>query len=186
MWGVPRARRILAVGNLKLQKNYPLLLEAYAAMKKGDADRLIIIGEGEQRTSLERQIRELGIDPWVKLPGQSQSLEAYYRTADLFVMSSRHEGLPTVMIEALGFGVPVVSTDCPSGPREILDNGRFGTLVPMDDPAALAGAMERALAGPTDAAALRSRADDFAPDAISSKLLGLLADSPAQEPNSVD
>ncbi|HZC37351.1 MAG TPA: glycosyltransferase [Sphingomicrobium sp.] len=176
MWGVPRGRRILAVGNLKPQKNYPLLFEAYAAMTKGDADRLIVIGEGELRDALEAQVRELGIDHWVRMPGQRECPEAYYKTADLFVMSSRHEGLPTVLMEALGFGLPIVSTDCPSGPREILDGGRFGTLVAMDDALALAKAMEDALAGPADEAALTSRANDFAPDAISRRLLGLLAD----------
>jgi glycosyltransferase involved in cell wall biosynthesis len=177
IWAVPRGRRVLAVGNLKPQKNYPLLFEAYAAMEKGDTDRLIVIGEGPRRGELERQFLELGIERWVIMPGQSQCLEAYYQTADLFVMSSRHEGLPTVLIEALGFGLPVVSTDCPSGPREILADGRFGTLVPMDDPVALAKAIEDGLAGPADQAALMSRADDFAPDTISRKLLGLLADS---------
>lgn len=177
VWEVPRGRRILAVGNLKPQKNYPLLFEAYAAMEKGDADRLVVIGEGELRDELERQMVDLGIDRWVRMPGQSECLEAYYETADLFVMSSRYEGLPTVLIEALGFGLPVVSTDCPSGPREILDGGRFGALAPMDDPAALARAMEKALAGPADEAALTSRANDFAPDAISRRLLGLIADS---------
>jgi glycosyltransferase involved in cell wall biosynthesis len=176
LWGVPRGRRILAVGNLKPQKNYPLLLDAYAKLDKGDADRLIIIGEGELREALERQIRDFGIEQWVVMPGQTDFLEAYYQTADLFVMSSRHEGLPTVMIEALGFGLPVVSTDCPSGPREILDGGRFGTLVPMDDPTALARAMTDVLAGPVDQAALRSRAEDFTPGTISRKLLGLLTD----------
>jgi glycosyltransferase involved in cell wall biosynthesis len=175
-WQVPPGRRILAVGNLKAQKNYPLLLDAFAAVEKGDGDRLLILGEGELREPLERRVRELGIDRWVKMPGQTGILEAYYRTADLFVMSSAHEGLPTVLIEALGFGLPVVSTDCPSGPREILDNGRFGTLVPMDDAAALAKAMEDALAGPPDEAALKSRANDFAPDTVSRKLLGLLDD----------
>jgi len=178
-WGVPKGRRILAVGNLKPQKNYPLLLDAYASMTKGDSDRLVIVGEGGLRDQLEAQILKLGLDPWVVMPGQSQCLEAWYQTADLFVMSSRHEGLPTVMIEALGFGLPVVSTDCPSGPREILDNGRFGTLVPMDDPAALARAMKEALAGPVDRAALMSRADDFAPGTVSRKFLGLIEDGAA-------
>jgi glycosyltransferase involved in cell wall biosynthesis len=181
MWEVPRGRRVLAVGNLKPQKNYPLLFEAYAAMEKGDADRLIVIGEGELRDGLEAQVRDLGIDHWVRMPGQSECLEAYYKTADLFVMSSRHEGLPTVLIEALGFGLPVVSTDCPSGPRQILDGGRFGALVPMDDPEALTKAMEDGLAGPVDQAALTSRANDFAPDAISRRLLGLIAASTSLE-----
>ena len=172
MWDVPRGRQILAVGNLKSQKNYPLLFDAYAAMEKSDADRLIVIGEGELRDPLEAQVRELGMNIWVRMPGQSECLEAYYKTADLFVMGSRHEGLPTVLIEALGFGLSVVSTDCPSGPREILEGGRFGTLVPMDNPAALARGMEEALAGPADKAALTSRANDFAPDAISRRYWG--------------
>lgn len=174
LWGVPPGRRILAVGNLKAQKNHALLLDAFAAMPRGDRDRLIIIGEGELRGALEAQVRALGIGLWVVMPGQSSILEAYYRTADLFVLSSRHEGLPTVLIEALGFGLPIVATDCPSGPREILANGRFGTLVPMDDAAALTRAMELGLSQPVDRDAMRSRARDFAPDAISRELLGLL------------
>jgi glycosyltransferase involved in cell wall biosynthesis len=176
LWGVPRGRRILAVGNLKPQKNYALLFEAYAAMNKGNGDRLIVIGDGDLREALEKQARDFGIERWLRMPGQSECLEAFYQTADLFVMSSRHEGLPTVMIEALGFGLPVVSTDCPSGPREILEGGRFGALVPMDNPPALAKAMEDALAGPVNRADLMSRAGDFAPGTISRKLLGLLAD----------
>jgi glycosyltransferase involved in cell wall biosynthesis len=177
LWGVPRGRRILAVGNLKPQKNHALLLAAYAKLDKGEHDRLVIIGEGELRAALEQQAADLGIAGWVRMPGQSSTLEAFYQTADLFVMSSRHEGLPTVMIEALGFGLPVVSSDCPSGPREILDHGRFGTLVPVDDPTALAKAVDEALAGPVDRAALKSRAEDFAPDTISRQLVGLLADA---------
>jgi glycosyltransferase involved in cell wall biosynthesis len=176
LWGVRPGKRVLAVGNLKAQKNFALLLEAYAAIAKDDHDRLILIGEGELRESLEAQARALGIARCVRMPGQSTILEAFYKTADLFVMCSNYEGLPTVLIEALGFGLPVVSTDCPSGPCEILDDGRFGTLVPMNDPAALAKAMEAALAGPVDKAALRSRAADFAPGAITGRLLGLLAD----------
>lgn len=174
-WHVPKGRRVLAVGNLKPQKNYSLLLDAYSKVKKGNDDRLIIIGEGEERARLEKEIEILQLKPWVVMPGQSECLEAYYETADLFVMSSKHEGLPTVMIEALGFGLPVVSTDCPFGPREILDNGRLGTLVPLDEPEILGAAIERGLAERVNRTRAIARADDFAPKAIGHKLLSLVA-----------
>ncbi len=83
--------------------------------------------------------------------------------SDAFLLSSRYEGLPTVLIECLAVGCPIVSTDCPSGPREILSDGEYGTLVPMDDVDGLANAVRDTLAGPPDPDRLRSRADDFSP-----------------------
>ena len=98
-------------------------------------------------------------------------LQPHYAHADLYAMSSTHEGLPTVLIEALDHGVPVVSTDCPSGPREILQDGKYGTLVPVGDVDALAQAMLAALHAPHDPAALKARARDFAVDTIADQYL---------------
>lgn len=160
-WATGPHRKVLAVGTLKAIKDYVTLLQAFAILRKSVDAKLLILGEGEERGPLERLIVDLGIGADVCLPGFVSSTEAYYRKADLHVLSSVGEGLPTVIVEALEQGVPVVSTDCPSGPREILDNGRYGTLVPVADPDALAWAMQEALTSTHDTVALRARASDF-------------------------
>ena len=147
-------------------------------MKKGEADRLIVIGEGELRDAFEAQVRDLGIDRWVKMPGESECLEAYYETADLFVMASRQRGAANRPDRSARFWLARRLDRLPVGPAPDPSTAAgFGTLVPMDDPAALAKAMEDGLAGPVDQAALTSRANDFAPDAISRRLLGAVANS---------
>jgi glycosyltransferase involved in cell wall biosynthesis len=98
----------------------------------------------------------------------------FYKTADLFVLSSDYEGFGNVIVEALACGTPVVSTDCPSGPGEILDSGRYGRLVPVGDAPALAGAMAAALDDTPDRDALIRRSDDFAPDVAARKYLDRL------------
>lgn len=117
---------------------------------------------------------ELEISDSVIFPGFFPNPASFYATADLFVLSSDYEGLSNVLIEALSFGVPVVSTDCLSGPAEILGNGKYGTLTPVGDSEALARALRDALDAPVDATALRQRAADFAPEVIGSKYLNLL------------
>jgi glycosyltransferase involved in cell wall biosynthesis len=97
----------------------------------------------------------------VEFPGYVENPYAFMAAASTFALSSRHEGLPTVLIEALACGCPVVSTDCPSGPREILNDGEFGRLVPVDDEAALAGAIRSVLESPPDRERLYRRAEDF-------------------------
>lgn len=135
----------LAAGGLRLQKDFATLLQAFARVRAHRRARLIIIGEGPERTNLEALIDELEIADDVDLPGFVTNPYAWMAKADVFVLSSRWEGLVNVVAEALGVGVPVVATDCPSGPREILADGRYGRLVPMADPAALAAAMEATL-----------------------------------------
>ena len=105
----------------------------------------MILGEGELRPALEALARQLGIDADVALLGFRDSPYVYMHRAELFVLSSRFEGLPNALIQAMAFGTPVVSTDCPSGPAEILENGRWGRLVPVGDVDALAGAMQATL-----------------------------------------
>jgi glycosyltransferase involved in cell wall biosynthesis len=138
---------LLAVGRLTAQKDYPTLLRAFAKLRKEKQSRLVILGEGEDRSSLESLTRELGIDEDVSLPGFAGNPFAYMARATVFVMSSRWEGLPTVLVEALCCGVPVVSTDCPSGPREILNDPRCSRLVPVSDVDALYSALSAALDG---------------------------------------
>lgn len=139
---------IVAAGRLTSQKGFDILLHALAQVIKVAPVRLAIFGEGPERAHLERLAKELGIASWVHMPGFTPYLPAYLRQANLFVLSSRWEGLPTVLIEALAAGLPVVSTDCISGPREILEGGKWGKLVPVDDSEALACAIVEQLRSP--------------------------------------
>jgi glycosyltransferase involved in cell wall biosynthesis len=143
---------IVGVGRLTRQKDFATLIRAFARMRDRRPTRLIILGEGEQRPALEALVAELGVGADVALPGFKGDALAYMARADLFVLSSAWEGLPTVLIEALGAGTRVVSTDCPSGPREILQDGKLGALVPVGDAPALARAMLDALEQPRAAA----------------------------------
>jgi glycosyltransferase involved in cell wall biosynthesis len=136
---------LLAVGRLQLQKDYPTLIRAFAQVRQTRPVRLLILGEGKERPLLEALIKDLGLEQDVSLPGFVMNPYAYMARASLFVLSSRWEGLPTVLIEALCCGTPVVSTDCPSGPREILREGQYGQLVPVGEPDVLARAIEAAL-----------------------------------------
>jgi glycosyltransferase involved in cell wall biosynthesis len=136
---------ILGVGRLTRQKDFPTLIRAFAELRPDRAARLMILGEGEERPRLEALIGELGLTADVALPGFRDNAMAYMAGSALFVLSSAWEGLPTVLIEALAAGTPVVSTDCPSGPNEILQEGRLGALVPVGDASALARAMTTAL-----------------------------------------
>ena len=162
-WGRPKGKRIITVGNLKAVKNHALLLRAFAALGT-PAACLLILGQGGLEAELRAQAVQLQISGQVVFAGFHPDPTAFYQTADLFVLSSDYEGLPTVLIEALGCGLPVVSTDCPSGPAEILENGRYGRLTPVGDTEALARAMQEALAAPHDPEALKRRAADFAPE----------------------
>lgn len=148
-WFAPgRPPVILGVGRLTRQKDFPTLMRAFAEVRRHLPARLIILGEGEERPALEALAAELGVAEEVALPGFRETAMAYMAGSALFVLSSAWEGLPTVLIEALAAGTRVVSTDCPSGPREILHDGRLGALVPVGDAAGLAGAMASALGRP--------------------------------------
>jgi glycosyltransferase involved in cell wall biosynthesis len=139
---------ILGVGRLTRQKDFPTLIRAFAEVRRHRPARLIILGDGEDRSALEALTMELGLTDDVALPGFRDDVMACMASSALFVLSSAWEGLPTVLIEALAAGTRVISTDCPSGPREILQDGRLGALVPVGDSTALAGAMIDALDGP--------------------------------------
>ncbi|MCU0624979.1 MAG: glycosyltransferase [Gemmatimonadaceae bacterium] len=132
---------LLGVGRLWHQKDFATLLRAFAAAGLQDRARLVILGEGVLRPDLEALRTELGLADAVAMPGFAPSPYPAMRRSAGFVLSSVFEALPTVLIEALALGTPVVATDCPTGPREILDGGRWGRLVPVGDVAALADAM---------------------------------------------
>lgn len=156
---------ILAAGRFKLQKDFPTLIEAFARLASEQEARLVILGDGPGRQGLEALARRRGlvVDRNVLFAGYVANPLPWMRRARLFVLSSLWEGLPGVLIEALAAGCPVVATDCPSGPAEILEGGRYGRLVPVGDHRALAQAMAAALAEAPDRAALRARAREFAP-----------------------
>jgi glycosyltransferase involved in cell wall biosynthesis len=132
---------LLAVGRLTAQKGFDALIQAFALVRKDRQLRLLILGEGEERPALEKQIKEYNLEQDVSLPGFVTNPYPYMAKAAAFVLSSRWEGLPTVMVEAMALGTPIISTDCPSGPQEILEGGKIGRLVPVDDPFALATAI---------------------------------------------
>jgi glycosyltransferase involved in cell wall biosynthesis len=137
----------VAAGRLQPQKDFPTLLRAFARVRSTRPTRLVILGEGPERGRLEALVEELELMTDVALPGETANPYAYMARSIAFILSSRWEGLPTVLIEAMSCGAPVIATDCPSGPREILADGRYGALVPVGDVAALAAAMEAALDG---------------------------------------
>ena len=139
---------VLGVGRLTRQKDFPTLIRAFAEVRRHRPARLIILGQGEDRTALETLVGELGVGGDVALPGFRDNAMAFMARSSLFVLSSAWEGLPTVLIEALAAGTRVVSTDCPSGPREILGDGELGPLVPIGDVMAMAGAIREVLDRP--------------------------------------
>lgn len=174
LWGPGPARRLLSVGGFREQKNQALLLDAFARLRQRVPARLMIVGEGPLRGVLEARAAKLGVADDVLLPGFRADVWPFYAAADLFVLSSDYEGFGNVLVEALASGVPVVSTDCESGPREILADGAFGALVPCGDAEALADAMEQALASRSDRDALKWRAAHFRPNKAVERYLGLL------------
>lgn len=148
---------VLAVGRLEEQKDYPTLLRAFAEVRRSRRVRLLIFGEGSERAGLEDLARRLAIEEDVGLPGFTSNPYAAMASAACFVLSSRWEGLPGVLVEALACGAPLVATDCPSGPREILENGRFGKLVSVGDVKGLAEAIGQVLDGDVKVAPEDSR-----------------------------
>lgn len=152
---------IMALGRLARVKDYPTLIRAFAQLRAERACRLLVLGRGRQRDRLLQLATRLGVGEDVDLPGFFDNPYASLRRASLLAVSSLREGGPIVLIEALALGIPVVSTDCPTGPREILQDGRYGRLVPPGDPAALAAAMRETLDNPPDAALLRQGAAPY-------------------------
>jgi glycosyltransferase involved in cell wall biosynthesis len=140
---------VIGVGRLARQKDFSTLIRAASLLRAARPIRLIILGEGEERAQLENMAQELGLAEDVDLPGFVDNPYAYMRRAAVFVLPSLWEGLPNSLIEAMACGCPVVSTDCLSGPSEILDGGRYGHLVPVGNPYRLAEAIGKALDGDT-------------------------------------
>jgi len=147
-WFDESSRVVLGIGRLVPQKNFPLLLEAFRIVRRDRDVKLVILGEGSERPALEAYVKQHGLADSVSLPGFLENPYACMSRAAVTALSSNFEGLPTVLVESLALGTPVVSTDCESGPREILRNGTLGDLVPINDVAALAQAIARTLDRP--------------------------------------
>ncbi len=152
---------LLGVGRLEKQKDFSTLIRAFAQVRQKRPARLMILGEGTERPRLEALVQKLGIAADVALPGFVANPYAYMAKASAFVLSSLFEGLPTVLIEAMAAGAPVVSTDCESGPSEILARGQYGRLVPVGSSGEMAEAILATLDAPADSKVLQQRATEF-------------------------
>lgn len=152
---------LLSVGRLERQKDYATLLQALVVVRSRREVRLLILGEGSERESLQHLVTSLGLEGAVCMPGLHANPYAFMAKAALFVLSSAWEGFPNVLLEALACGALIVATDCPSGTAELLDGGRFGRLVPVGDPEALARAILESLELPQAREHAVSRAAEF-------------------------
>jgi glycosyltransferase involved in cell wall biosynthesis len=173
LWRQPNGR-ILSVGSLKAEKNHALLIRSFARLRERRAAELIILGSGELEQDLTNLARSLGIGNDVVFAGFIPEPWHFYASATLFALSSDYEGYPLVLIEAMRCGLPVVATDCESGPREILDHGRFGRLVPIGDEEAFAEAMQAELEDPTASELLMARAEELSGASTADRYLQLL------------
>lgn len=169
---------VIAVGGLHPWKGFGDLIEAMTLVRP--EARLIILGEGPLRSELEAQVARLGLGERVKLPGRTDNVLSHFARADVFALSSHVEGMPNVLVEAMMCGCTPVAADCPTGPRELLQEGRYGTLVPMRDPAALAAGIEAAIDRPIDPALLAEAVRPFAEAAVIARHFELLGIDPAQ------
>ncbi|MFH1115220.1 MAG: glycosyltransferase [Pseudomonadota bacterium] len=166
---------IVSMGRLHPQKDYGTLLKAFRIVRSDREAKLLIMGEGSERDKLTALASELGISDSVSLPGSLANPFPYLTRARAFVLSSRWEGHPLVLAEALACGVTVVSTDCPHGPREVLEGGRYGFLTPVADAEALARAIHTALENPIPKQLLKQRAEEYSVQSIAQHYLNLLA-----------
>jgi glycosyltransferase involved in cell wall biosynthesis len=173
LWGDADGR-IITVGTLKAVKNQALLIRAFARLRQRRAARLMILGAGALESELKRLAASLGVADHVIFPGFAADPWPYYASANLFALSSDYEGYPLVLIEAMLCGLPIVSTDCESGPREILDGGKYGRLVPVGDERALAEAIEKELARPHSPGLVRDRAEQLSGASTAERYLELL------------
>lgn len=173
-WLVDRDRPVvIAAGRFHRQKDFPLLVRAVALLRRKRPVRLLLLGDGPEREAIAAAIAAEGIGDDVQMPGMQKDILPWLRHGDVFVMSSTFEGFGNVLVQALAAGSPIVSTDCPDGPAEILDGGAYGALTPVGDAAAMADAIDRTLDAPRDPARQQARARQFSVAAISARYIQL-------------
>lgn len=164
----------LGVGRLTTQKDFVTLIEAFSILRQKRLAHLIILGKGNDREKLEALVKKLNLSSEVSLPGFSDNPYAYMSKVTAFVLSSEFESFGLVIAEALASGCQVISTDCPYGPSEILESGKYGTLVPVRDTHALASAMEQAIDSPINPDILKLRSQDFSVEKIAQEYLKVM------------
>lgn len=168
---------IIGVGRLTEQKDFVTLITAFSIVSQTDPElKLLILGEGALRESLQSQIKKLNLQDKVFMPGFVDTPQYFLKRAELFVLSSQWEGFGNVIVEALGVGTKVISTDCPSGPAEILENGKYGKLVTVNNPQEMANAILDSLTEPNQPELLIERAKDFSTEKIAEEYLKCIFD----------
>lgn len=172
LWGIERGKRFINVASLKSEKNHKLLIEAVSRLPFNDY-KLMIVGKGPEEKALKELVKKLKIEDKIIFAGFHHDLGHFYSSADIFIMSSDYEGFGNVILEAMSFGLQIISTNC-SGPPEILDNGKFGKLIPMNDIDSLIGAIVETLKYPIEKKTIISRALAFDPKDIAKKYLRLI------------
>lgn len=170
-FGVPV---VMGAGRLDKTKDFTTLLEAFCILRSRKKAKLIILGDGAERHLLERRVCELGIAGDVDFPGQVDDILPYVSRANVFALSSKYEGLGNVLVEAMAVGTPVVSTDCPHGPREILMGGLYGSLVPVGDSRGLANAMLDMLDNPLNRNNFYDAIDRFRSERVAEEYLQVM------------
>ncbi|MDX5436672.1 MAG: glycosyltransferase [Pontibacter sp.] len=165
---------VVGVGRLTEQKDFATLIQAFSLVRKEKDMALVILGEGGLRQELESLVEQLGLTAHVLMPGFVKDPLYYVSRASVLAVSSGFEGFGNVIVEALGVGTPVVSTDCPSGPSEILENGAYGALVPVRNPEAMAKAILRTVSSPPEPSVLMERAKEFAVPRIADQYLSYI------------
>lgn len=173
IWGKKKIYKILSIGSLKLQKDFFNLIRAFAKIKKLKKSKLIIVGDGPLRYSLQEYCQKFNLEDRVLFAGFRHNISDYYHTADLFVCSSKWEGFSNVIAEALSYGLPVVATNCKSGPSEILKNGKYGSLVPVNNSIKLSKEIDRNFSLKKNKKILIKRSMDFEIKKISDQYIKL-------------
>jgi len=165
---------ILGAGRLVKDKDFATLIRAFAIVRQQQDSRLMILGEGDQRPALQALIQQLGIEAFVALPGFVEDPYPYMAAASVFVLSSLKEAFGNVLVEAMAVKTPVVSTNCMSGPRDILEAGRYGKLVAVANPPQLAEAISSTLCNPPDVEALKERSKAFSIEQVVNQYIQVL------------
>jgi glycosyltransferase involved in cell wall biosynthesis len=176
-WFAEGREVIVTAARLCVQKDLGTLIRAFAILRQTRSCRLLILGVGELKVDLKALSEELGVAEYICFYGFAKNPFAFFEQANLFAISSIYEGFGNVIVEALSCGCPVVSTDCPGGPREILADGAYGELVPVGDSAAFAAAMSKTLDNPPDPELLRARAREFSIEVQGPKFLQVIEEA---------